>query len=967
MVLALTLAVDVLGNRVEIGTSRAGSWGGTCTCPNGQVYWVGDALDFCGSLACTNGVAGECREGWSFPTRDWYNGRLAECDPPPPPPPPVPASDSACSGTVAYVFLTRGELPLWPVWREYFADCPPGSVVPIMHSQDVSNGSRAVMAARLEPYGGFALPPEQTVQGDLRFSFAMVRAQLRLYGAASRSTATNGCTPRWAVTLSERDAPLRSCAAVHSQLEDKAGVSQLEPGQDTRWIEKPEEVPYDFSPIVQVSQWATMWVPHAAVLAAAEAEIAARWVPTLVAHPEGSNLPRIEVGNQMLWGAFDEWVWVPELARRGLPYHLQGLTFILWCDELTDDELYELDPGFRCEHVDNFDGASPAAFTTRGVASGACRFARNRGYSFSRKFGDGSADSTTAVIDALLAEDCIHAPEVPPPLPPSAPPRLPSEWPQTPPPPPVSPLPSPPFPPIAPPFMPTPPLPPPLQPPAFPPRSPQKLPPPALPRAILLQAADTLQWFTDGVQHAEPMTVMLASSNVLLMLISLLLCCVLLCQSSRPKPTSRESVLQPASRADLPQAGDSHATRSTDCQPLREESAVTVADGPRSLHYVALIKWLSLPLLVVQNSSLFLVMRYSRSMHPDQYVSTVAVFMTENVKLCIAFTMVQFVERKQGACGGFRRLRGQLHLLSTLAVPALCYTVQNNLLFVAVSYLSAAAAQVLVQSKTLWAALFSVILLKKRFGCVQWSSFVLLVLGVVVVQNQDGQALSRSSSPDNGVGGGLVGSAASLAAAALSGFAGVFLERTFNRHAASLWEMNVLLALLALPLQALAIFEFDRVAIAEHGLFHGFHSDTWLVVCIQAAGGLLTAVVIKYAGNMLKSFATSLSLMSTSLIQIPLFGYDPSEFFWVGLALVCTATMMYSLGGANGRIGTAVQGQPGTRTTPVAPEACPTGDLQQRLQAAHKGRCVRVPGLGSRATRFKKMANEETQDVDAEL
>ena len=46
-----------------------GIYGGTCTCPDGSVYQVGDQLDSCGSLACVNGVAGECHKKsgeWSF-------------------------------------------------------------------------------------------------------------------------------------------------------------------------------------------------------------------------------------------------------------------------------------------------------------------------------------------------------------------------------------------------------------------------------------------------------------------------------------------------------------------------------------------------------------------------------------------------------------------------------------------------------------------------------------------------------------------------------------------------------------------------------------------------------------------------------------------------------------------------------------------------------------------------------------
>jgi hypothetical protein len=43
--------------------SGVGGWGGTCTCPDGQTYEVGDNGDNCGSIACEGGVAGTCSEG----------------------------------------------------------------------------------------------------------------------------------------------------------------------------------------------------------------------------------------------------------------------------------------------------------------------------------------------------------------------------------------------------------------------------------------------------------------------------------------------------------------------------------------------------------------------------------------------------------------------------------------------------------------------------------------------------------------------------------------------------------------------------------------------------------------------------------------------------------------------------------------------------------------------------------------
>jgi hypothetical protein len=46
------------GNTYEKGAG-VGSWGGSCTCPNGQVYDVGDSGNTCESLACEGGIAGE--------------------------------------------------------------------------------------------------------------------------------------------------------------------------------------------------------------------------------------------------------------------------------------------------------------------------------------------------------------------------------------------------------------------------------------------------------------------------------------------------------------------------------------------------------------------------------------------------------------------------------------------------------------------------------------------------------------------------------------------------------------------------------------------------------------------------------------------------------------------------------------------------------------------------------------------
>jgi hypothetical protein len=56
-------------NLVVQGYNSAGFMGGTCTCPDGEVYLVGDNSDQCKTLACEGGVSGHCNMFiglWSF-------------------------------------------------------------------------------------------------------------------------------------------------------------------------------------------------------------------------------------------------------------------------------------------------------------------------------------------------------------------------------------------------------------------------------------------------------------------------------------------------------------------------------------------------------------------------------------------------------------------------------------------------------------------------------------------------------------------------------------------------------------------------------------------------------------------------------------------------------------------------------------------------------------------------------------
>lgn len=80
-----------------------------------------------------------------------------------------------------------------------------------------------------------------------------------------------------------------------------------------------------------------------------------------------------------------------------------------------------------------------------------------------------------------------------------------------------------------------------------------------------------------------------------------------------------------------------------------------------------------------------------------------------------------------------------------LAIPAVLYTIQNSLQYVAVSNLDAATFQVTYQLKILTTAIFSVLMLGRRLSTRQWLSLLLLIVGVSIIQVPQATAPSATA------------------------------------------------------------------------------------------------------------------------------------------------------------------------------------------------------------------------------
>jgi len=224
-----------------------------------------------------------------------------------------------------------------------------------------------------------------------------------------------------------------------------------------------------------------------------------------------------------------------------------------------------------------------------------------------------------------------------------------------------------------------------------------------------------------------------------------------------------------------------------------------------------------------------------------------------------------------------------------MTVPSLVYVLQNNLLYVSASNLDAATYQVTYQLKILTTAIFAVIMLRKKLFSTQWGSLLVLVCGVALVQLSQGGEARKIAVEQNRT----LGFAAALGACLLSGFAGIFFEKMLKTSDLSVWMRNIQLSLLSLPLSLLTSFANDGSQISQKGFFFGYDWFVYYLILLQACGGLIVAVVVKYADNILKGFATSLAIVLSCVLSIYFFDFQLTVQFSLGTLLVIGSIFMY--------------------------------------------------------------------------
>merc|ERR1719203_1125131 len=215
------------------------------------------------------------------------------------------------------------------------------------------------------------------------------------------------------------------------------------------------------------------------------------------------------------------------------------------------------------------------------------------------------------------------------------------------------------------------------------------------------------------------------------------------------------------------------------------------------------MKWVSLVALTFQTSWQVFVIKFARA-GSGKYLNTSVVLFAEILKTLISIAMLALTQGSLSSALSTLRQQFLGNPTGTLqfCVPALAYTIMNNLVFLSLDKLPAAVQQITYQLKILAAAGLSV---------------VLLVIGVALVQRPSQPAEASADFSLNADA--LVGLVAVLSACFMGGFGGVYMEMVLKEAGASIWVRNAQLGFFGTLTAIVGVYTNDGERVREGGLF----------------------------------------------------------------------------------------------------------------------------------------------------
>jgi len=184
-----------------------------------------------------------------------------------------------------------------------------------------------------------------------------------------------------------------------------------------------------------------------------------------------------------------------------------------------------------------------------------------------------------------------------------------------------------------------------------------------------------------------------------------------------------------------------------------------------------------------------------------------------------------------------------------------------------------------------------VIVLGRSVKTHQWFALLLLMGGTVMVQDPP---KPKADGDTSSVGSLYLGIGATVVACLCSSFASVYLEKILTESKPSIWVRNAQLCIFTIPIAFAGTFMVTDPYMREDGSFlHGFNFVVWSAIFTNAAGGMIVAVVMKFAGNILRNFAQACAIIVVGFGSWLLFDFEITMSFVAGVSLVIGSIFIY--------------------------------------------------------------------------
>ena len=318
-------------------------------------------------------------------------------------------------------------------------------------------------------------------------------------------------------------------------------------------------------------------------------------------------------------------------------------------------------------------------------------------------------------------------------------------------------------------------------------------------------------------------------------------------------------------------------------------------------------KFLKMTILVavtLQNTSYALVRRYSRGYLKERYSTSSALLVMEIVKLLLSMWMVVFSGHSSDVPSG-SAMSKYFWLIGhswKMMVPACVYLVMNILGFVALGHLDASTFSIVAQMKVFTTAIFSVLILGRQMPMRKWRALTTLTLGVILISNEampkmspDKHAAAETheskAEMEHKLKEFAIGMAASFGDVLLSGFVSIYFEMVLKSKSEtfSVWDRNLQLAFWSTIIYAPIMF-YDNPTEP----FKGWSVVTLGCAAVGALGGVLVALSIKYTDSVMKTIATTGSIVLTTVLNAAFLSGPFTLPIWAGALVVVVSVFNYN-------------------------------------------------------------------------